>query len=141
MWRLLPILLLLALVSCQPNEVVFEDGPRLISEVTLPPVTLAPTRALSPVPSPQSTRRPTDPPPEITEIASNFELITPTLPPSKTPSITPSVTDTPEETPTRRPTQRAAPTEEPVLVPTCIFVTQPEPQEIAQAADLQQPVP
>src|SRR5688572_5792555 len=116
MWRLLALaLVLLALASCRTSEVVFEDGPRLISEVTLPPVTLAPTRALSPVPSPQSTRQPTDPPPEITEIASDFELITPTLPPSKTASITPSVTDTPEATATMRPTIEQPVTDEPVL--------------------------
>lgn len=132
------LLLAFLLASCDTSDGVFENGPRLISEVTIPPVTTAPTRAFSPTPS-RATMRPTDPPPEVTETAADFEVITPTLPPSKTPTITPSVTNTPQFTATEPPTREPQPTEEPILVPTYLIVTA-GPQIVAQAPDVSQPV-
>lgn len=116
---LLVVLFALLLASCGRNDGVIENGPRLISEVTLPPVTFAPTRALSPTPSPVNTKE-TEVPRVITLTQTDFELVTPTLPPSKTPTVTPTITPT-------RPSPTPAPTlnlqaQEPVLVPTMLHV-------------------
>lgn len=136
------VVLLLALAACTTSEGVHETGPRLISEVTLPPVTTAPTRALTASPAPSTTPRPTseatEPTPLVTETAFFSAVASPTDPPSKTPTITPSVTATvpdtvtPAPTPTDDPRPSEIPTL-PVLVPTMVFMPPPTVQAVAQA--------
>lgn len=106
------------------------DGPRLISEVTLPPVTVAPTRPQNATPL---ATEPTSTPRVMTLTAAPFDLVTPTLPPSKTPTVTPTITLTPTITPTVARTSTAAPTREtrldeqqPVLVPTIELISPDE---------------
>lgn len=133
----------LGLASCTTSEGVIENGPRLISEVTLPPVTTAPTRALTPSPAPTQTSNPTeptDPPPVVTLTAVAPAVVSPTDPPSKTPTITPSVTATLADTATPLPTATtdprptAIPTS-PILVPTMVYMPPPTVAVVAQAPD------
>ena len=136
------VLVWLALAACTTSEGVIENGPRLISEVTLPPVTTAPTRASTPSPAPSLTANPTEPtdlpPPEVTPTADAPVVISPTNPPSKTPTITPSVTVTQPETATPAPTATIDPRPTaiptlPVLVPTMVYMPPPTIQVVAQA--------
>lgn len=102
-----------ALVACGATQDI--QGPRLVREVTLAPVTDAlPTRFLSPTPPPVTQ--------EIispllqTTLPADFVLVTPTLPPSKTPTLTPTMTFTP--TATLTPTITATATSTAFLLPT-----------------------
>ena len=131
-------LAVLILPACNTSEGVIDGRPRLISEVTLPPVTLAPTRALSPTaiasPMPQETEE-IAASPAMTSTAVPGITVTPTLPPSKTPSITPSVTATAADTATPAPTREIRITPEPtVLVPTMVFMLPPT-QAVVVAAN------
>jgi hypothetical protein len=95
------VILLLMLSACSPNRQ--ESGPRLIQDSTLAPTIIAPTRFLSPTPSPLFIPVATSAEVGITPLASvqpGFLLITPTLPPSKTPTQTPTRTATPAPSPT-----------------------------------------
>jgi hypothetical protein len=147
--KMLSVLLVgAALAACTTSEGPIENGPRLISEVTLPPVTTAPTRALSPSPGPTRTDEPTDVPPpvEFTPTASEQVVVSPTDPPSKTPTITPSVTTTalPTITPFPTATFDPRPTEIPtlpVLVPTMVYMPPPTVAIVAQAPDPTQASP
>ncbi len=93
------------LVACDPAGERLEDGPRLVQDVTLAATTPAPTRVLSPTPSPIII------PVSTSELISplnvptsdvDFLVVTPTLPPSKTP--TPTATMTVTRTRTSQPT-------------------------------------
>jgi hypothetical protein len=97
-------LFLLALASaCGPEQDMGQDnGPVLLSDVTLAPTTPAPTRILSPTPPPVNIPVSTSEVNSVLRVVtleSDFVLITPTLPPSKTPTLTPTITDTPTRTP------------------------------------------
>lgn len=134
-WLFLCALATLLLAGCNTSEGVFEGGPRLVSEVTLPPPTHAPTRAQSPTPPDPPTQQPTDAPPVVTLTTDRSITITPTLPPSKTPTITPSVTVTQADTATPAPTREIRVEAQPtILVPTMVFMPPPT-QAIAVAAN------
>ncbi|HEX2906272.1 MAG TPA: hypothetical protein VHO69_05385 [Phototrophicaceae bacterium] len=93
----------LLLAACGPEQDLKRNsGPVLISDVTLVATTPAPTRVLSPTPSPivipVSTSE-VEAGLKIVTLESDFVLVTPTLPPSKTPSQTPTKTAIPSRTP------------------------------------------
>jgi hypothetical protein len=102
--------------ACTPRQDV--QGPRLISDVTLAPTDILPTRALSPTPLPVT--------PEIPSVLqmpttnADFVLVTPTLPPSKTPTTTPTITLTP--TLTLTPTITATSSATAFLLPTSVII-------------------
>lgn len=84
---------------------VTDNRPRLVQEITLAPTTPAPTRFLSPTPSPVIIPVSTSEivsQLQVVTIDADFVLVTPTLPPSKTPTLTP--TQSPTFTPTLPPT-------------------------------------
>lgn len=100
---LLLLLLSVMVSACGPEQDMEpENGPVLLSDVTLAPTTPAATRVLSPTPPPVNIPVSTsevNAPLRIVTLESDFVLITPTLPPSKTPTLTPTITDTPSLTP------------------------------------------
>lgn len=141
----LAALLAILFTACEARNIRPEDGPRLISEVTIAPLTAIPTREASPSPTLPPSQTPTE---ELTEESvqdpllepterprvmtftpsDSFDRVTPTLPPSKTPTVTPSVTPTQAPTFTQAPTvQQVA--QNLVLVPTMVFITPPPPQQ------------
>jgi len=93
------LIIILGLAACDPGQGGGRgDGPQLIQDVTLAPTTPAPTRVLSPTPSPivipvaSSTIRSELLSPFEATLDADFVLVTPTLPPSKTPTPTPTQT-------------------------------------------------
>ncbi|MBI5669192.1 MAG: hypothetical protein HZC41_14400 [Chloroflexi bacterium] len=112
--RLTCLLLLLLAAACGPEQDIARgSGPVLLRDVTLVPTTPAPTRVLSPTPSPVSIPVSTSEVKSVLEVVtleSDFVLITPTLPPSKTPTATPTITSTPTRTPPARLTLPPLPT-------------------------------
>lgn len=114
---LIGIPLLIIVTSCANSDGVFEDGPRLVNEVTIAPITELPTRARTPVNTPDSTRE-TEAPPLISPTAVDSSLVTPTLPPTKTATLTKTITPTLEDTPIPPPTTESPP--QVALVPTLI---------------------
>lgn len=107
------VLLSVLAAACGPEQdMEQQNGPVLLSDVTLAPTTPAPTRVLSPTPSPFNIPVSTS---EVNSVLvvtleSGFVLITPTLPPSKTPTLTPTVTSTPSRTPMQAGTLPPLPT-------------------------------
>ncbi len=96
------LILLAALAACGPEQDITRSGPVLLRDVTLAPTTPAPTRVLSATPSPFNIPVSTSDGGTVLEVvtlASDFVLITPTLPPSKTPTLTLTITTTPSRTP------------------------------------------
>ncbi len=111
------ILVPILVASCSPNRQ--DTGPRLVQDSTLAPTTPAPTRFLSPTPSPLFIPVVTSAEVGVTLLASvqpGFALITPTLPPSKTPTQTPTSTATNTATPLPTPTAV-------IFVPSLVFPT------------------
>lgn len=112
--RLTCLLLLLVAAACGPEQDIARgSGPVLLRDVTLVPTTPAPTRVLSPTPSPVSIPVSTSEVNSVLRVVtleSDFVLITPTLPPSKTPTVTPTITGTPTRTPPKRLTLPPLPT-------------------------------
>ncbi|MBL8116098.1 MAG: hypothetical protein JNJ78_01100 [Anaerolineae bacterium] len=110
--------LMLMMVACSPERVALNNGPLLVQDITLAPTTPAPTRYLSPTPSPViipvSTIELSTSIPSFTQ-ESDFVLVTPTLPPSKTPTHTATIT------PTSRPTLTPSPT--PIIQATYMMTT------------------
>jgi hypothetical protein len=123
----------LALVACSSDgNSSANSGPRLVQNVTLAPTTPAPTRALSPTPSPVAIAVSTSEivsPLQVVTIEADYLLVTPTLPPSKTPTQTPTITPTFTVTPTPSTTVTAtatAPTfPTSIVVPVTAIVNQP----------------
>lgn len=97
---------LVLFTACVPERAIPPNGgAQLVQDVTLPAVTAAATRILSPTPSPIVIPISTSElisPLQVVTLESSFVLVTPTLPPSKTPTETPTQTRT--FTPTARPT-------------------------------------
>lgn len=97
------LVLLAGLAACGPEQdLVRDSGPVLLRDVTLAPTTPAPTRILSPSPSPFTIPVSTSEGNTVLQVVtleSDFVLITPTLPPSKTPTLTPTITTTPTRPP------------------------------------------
>lgn len=82
------------------SQIVGNDAPRLLEDVTLPPTTPTVTRVLSATPTPAPPQASTPTPLQVVTIQSaNVVLITPTLPPSKTPTNTPTPLPTATNTP------------------------------------------
>jgi hypothetical protein len=104
-FMLLTILAVLA--ACDPGQADRRgNGPQLIQDVTLALTTPAPTRVLSPTPSPlmipvmtSTTNSELVSPLDVSTLDADFILVTPTLPPSKTPTLTPTQTLTFTRTP------------------------------------------
>lgn len=120
------IILISLTVSCSNiGDGVYNGGPRLVSDVTLEPITPAPTLPFTPTVTQAPTQ--TDmPSPAPTETAAEFAFITPTLPPTKTPTLTPTVSDTPAPSPTPFvPTAAPAIQQDPILVPTFVVLDNP----------------
>ena len=113
----LSLLLLVILTACDANQ-SDSSVPRLVQEVTLPPVTASPTRILSPTPEPQTTSEIVSPL-DVFTLEAEYILVTPTLPPSKTPTRTPTISPTPTQTPTPSVTVTATATSP--LFPTAII--------------------
>src|SRR5262249_46037795 len=101
-----PLIGLLMIAACVPERaVVSNNGAQLVQDVTIAPTTPAPTRMLSPTPSPiviPVVTSELNSALQVVTVESSFVLVTPTLPPSKTPTETPTQTRT--STPTPRPT-------------------------------------
>ncbi|RMF81445.1 MAG: hypothetical protein D6737_04955 [Chloroflexi bacterium] len=120
--RYYAIIVMVLMAACGTNTARVTQGPRLIQDVTLAPTTPAPTRQLSPTPTPVNIPIATsenEVPLQIVTIEADFVLVTPTLPPSKTPTITPSVT--PTFTPTITPTFPVTSTQRSPQQPTAIL--------------------
>jgi hypothetical protein len=151
MVRWLIILVFVGTTACSNiSDGRIQDGPRLISEVTIEPLTPAPTRPLTATSTLEPTV-PTQPPTlaPVTEV-SVIDLVTPTLPPSKTPTLTPTLTSTPVFSPTPlRPTAERIQQQDPILVPTFVYVDSPptaiafapEPNLLSPQGDISIPAP
>lgn len=108
------LIIMLLLTACASTRGGLNSGPQLVQDVPLEATTAAPTRALSPTPSPIVIPISTSElisPLQVVTLEASFVLITPTLPPSKTPTQTP--TQTPPFTRTPLPTL----TLDPVIAP------------------------
>lgn len=127
------------LASCaEVSSAVRDSGPRLVQDVTLPPVATVWISAGPPaastttpivlpvLPAEQST------PLQVVTIQSDFVLVTPTLPPSKTPTPTPTQTRTP--TPTSTPMALPVVPQVSLLVPTSVLATVTSPFTILPTA-------
>jgi hypothetical protein len=92
------VLVLALAAACGPERDIARDGAAvLLSDVTLAPATLAPTRVLSPTPSPVVIPVLTSElnvPLNVVTFEADFVMVTPTLPPSKTPTLTATATAT-----------------------------------------------
>jgi len=119
------MLFLLLLAACSSDPAPVGRGPVLVGQNTLEPTIIMPTRPLTntPSPGPDAATRPASNAEIIAPIntpASNFVLITPTLPPSKTPTTTPTASTTPTFTPIPSQTLPPAPTR--ALFPTSAII-------------------
>jgi hypothetical protein len=143
------IIALVGLTACSNiSDGSFEDGPRLIREVTVEPITPQPTLPLTSTPAPT---QPTLVSVVLTPTDGELDMVTPTLPPTKTPTLTPTLTQTPRFTPTPFvPTSepQAQVEQDPILVPTFVFddpptavAFAPQPSAISPVGDLSIPAP
>lgn len=115
---LIVIVWILAACGSDPSNVA-DNRPRLVQDVALNPTTPAPTRYLSPTPSPISIPVATSEivsQLQVVTIDADYVLVTPTLPPSKTPTLTPTQSPTMTYTPT--PTVTPPPTFINIQIPT-----------------------
>lgn len=96
-WVMFVSALLLAACGTDASNIA-DSRPRLVQEITLAPTTPAPTRFLSPTPSPIalaiSTSAELVSQLQVVTIDADYILVTPTLPPSKTPTLTPTQSPT-----------------------------------------------
>lgn len=124
MRRLLLGLILLGMSACAPSTAVDDGAPRLVAEVTVDPAdSRLPTRALTPTPLPPTQRPENRALADQVTQASNFVLVTPTLPPSKTPTATATFTPSPTDTPTPTPIiPTATVTGTPIVIPTSAII-------------------
>jgi hypothetical protein len=112
---------MMALAACTPPTDTPNNGLKLVSDVTLAPM----TAVLQLQPLPQGAT-PVPPTPEVLSplqqvtVDANFVLVTPTLPPSKTPTLTPTQSLTPTTTPTATTTVTVTATA--LVLPTSVII-------------------
>lgn len=96
------LIMLMVVTACGAGRSAVGGEPQLVEDVPFAQITSAPTRILSPTPTPifipVSTSELVSPL-QVVTLEASFVLVTPTLPPSKTPTLTPTQTGTATRTP------------------------------------------